>query len=139
MSTYIISAHGKPDFNAETSIPQNITVHYYNPFGRAILNDVCLKLQWALTHPNELKAKEILNQLPTVALWNMGKQKPDLSLTGDMKDFQSGIVYAETNEVVYKLNTNQLITLTWALDFIRKRHDLSEHIDVYALFCLGDL
>ena len=140
VQTYIISSHGSPDWTAQTQVPMNTSVRFYQPFGQPMSNDVGLQLQWALAHPTAPNAQTILNQHPQVALWNGGVNgfpcSPAINLTGDTGAFYTGIVYANTNTVVLRLGANQLISLTYALNLIRQRHSADQPIVVHCLFCL---
>lgn len=133
MASYIISSHGQAIYenNSSTTIPNDTTVHFYTPFGQEMPNEQGFQIQTALSQGNEPPVK-------TVALWNTGTQQPGINLIGDMKLFKSGIVRLDpsgNSEVISNLGANQLISLSYALEEIRKRES-NGHIDVHCLFCL---
>ena len=136
MATYLISAHGGTNWNQATTVPMNITVLFYQPFGRPMDNDVGLVLQAALANPRDPRSPQVLQQYPTTALWNAGDHRPYISLTADRDGlFHAGIVNVETNQVVYRINPGALISLSWALNFISER-ERGQHVNVHCLFCL---
>jgi len=154
MPTYIISSHGEPDYQLKTRIPANTQVQFYQKFGTPMDMDAGFALQTALAHPDNPGSAQTLQQHGGVALWNgqqvdhpqgngpwpLREQGPEINLTGDNKAFYTGIVLADTNQVIYPIGKNQLITLSKALDEIRKdanqRFGYLTNVQVHCLFCL---
>jgi len=139
MPTYVISSHGevKWDNNAKTAVPANTTVHFYTPFGKCLSNEDGFKLQTAHCHPGAQSA-QVLNQYNTVALWSgPAAKQPEIWLTPDDNgEFKSGIVRADTNQVIRSINKGQMVSLTWALQQISNDANGAQ-VDVYCLFCLA--
>lgn len=140
MPTYIISTHGNPDWTRSTTVPANMSVRFYQAFGNPMNNQTGLQLQSALANPAHPGAAAVLTSNPQVALWNTGDHQPEINLTGDNHHFYSGIVCADTNEVVLALGVHQLITLSYALQRISQhaaaRFPGGGAIVVHCLFCL---
>lgn len=151
MGTYIISSHGEPVYTSKTAIPKRVSVRFYQPFGTPMKNEVGFALQSALTNPLHPKAATVIQAYPQRALWN-GKtadtdpdrqEKPEINLTGDTAhDFYSGIVHAESGNVIHVIPAKEtsLLTLSGALAIIRKHADKNEgaaaEAVVHCLFCL---
>ncbi len=140
MPTYIIASHGNVKWTQEgtTTVPANTSVLFYTKFGLCIPNDDACKIQQALCRPGEFLSQQTLSEHKTVALWNGPNQyQPEISLTPDNDSvFKSGIVLADTDQVIFNLKAGTLITLTWALDYISK-HARGARVDVHCLFCLA--
>jgi hypothetical protein len=141
MPTYLISSHGDPKWDKETTVPANLSVRFYQSFGKPMPNSTGLLLQSALTNPGHPGASGVFATYPQVALWNEGNRKPEINLTGDNHAFYSGIFCATSGQVVQAIGTNQLVTLSWALSQIATHaaanypNDKSTVV-VHCLFCL---
>lgn len=144
MYSYIIAAHGGADYSQSTDVLPNVTVAFYQPFGVAMDNQVGLDLQSAIANPAHPNAANVIRNNPETARW-IGNQQghtfsPGLKLTGEATTFRSGIVCANTNEVVLNLPRTTLITLTYAIRLIRTHADQTFTpgcpVLVHCLFCL---
>ncbi|POM24448.1 hypothetical protein BTM25_30770 [Actinomadura rubteroloni] len=139
MGTYIISSHGEPKWDKKTTIPQGVSVRFYQKFGVGMDSAEAFKLQSALTDPTHADASAVLERNPQRALWNgPNKQQPELELTADPKKaFKSGIVHAESREIVAVIELGTPVTLTDALQAIATHAaKKSEEAVVHCLFCL---
>jgi len=140
MPIYVIASHGAVEWRDDetTLIPANTTVLFYTPFGKCISNKAACDIQAALCHRDNIHSATTLEYHKTVALWNgPHKQKPGVWLTPDDNGkFKSGIVLADTNEVIYAINKGQMVSLTWALQQI-SNHANGAQADVHCLFCLA--
>lgn len=142
MGVYIISSHGDCLWKSKATIPASVDVRFYQRFGTPMDNNTGFLLQSALRNPRDPRSPKAINEHPQVALWNgPATQTPEISLTGDNKAFYSGIVHAETGDVIQQIPaTNSLITLSGALATIRKHADQvtgeGSKAVVHCLFCL---
>ncbi|MFC0041140.1 putative adhesin [Actinomadura rayongensis] len=140
MGTYIISSHGEPKWDKKTTIPQGVSVRFYQKFGVGMDMDEAFRLQSALTDPTHVDAKPILDRNPQRALWNGPyTQQPEIELTADAKKtFKSGIVHAESREIVAVIELGSPVTLSAALQTIAAHAAAkkSQESVVHCLFCL---
>ena len=139
MPTYVISSHGEPRYDAETRVPGQVSVRFYQPFGQPMYGGH--QLQSALMNPAHPQAPDVLAANRQCALWNEGKHKPSITLWGDNRTFRTGLLCAELNTVVRVIDANERLTLEEALDVVRKHAQqhfpqAEDAIVVHCLFCL---
>ncbi|SDG36530.1 hypothetical protein [Paraburkholderia phenazinium] len=144
MYNYIIAAHGGADYSQSTDVLPSVTVAFYQPFGVTMDNQVGLDLQSAIANPEHPNAANVIHHNREKARW-MGHQQghsfpPGLNLSGEARTFKSGIVCANTHEVVMSLPPTTLITLSYAIRLIRSHADQTFtpgcSVLVHCLFCL---